>query len=137
MPEFRMGIDQEQRQEMARQIGMPIIFSVSGGRVRAIEDGIELPVGSGYSVRVQLTAGDDYTVSRIFRRGAKEWVKGSAERVYCDDVSELVYFAGMFRSYDADQWPLQVASSRLEQPTFEQQLNQAAHDTWRAEGKLK
>lgn len=99
-----MKIEQSQRMDIARQITMPVILSISGGQIRAIEDGIELPVSNGYSVRVQLTAADDYVVSRIFRRGAKEWVKGSASRVYCDDVSELAYRAGMFRSFDADTW---------------------------------
>ena len=99
-----MTIDGEQRREILAQIGMGRILSISGGRVRAIADGIELPVSNGYSVRVQLTAGDDYVVSRIFRRGGKEWVKGSRERVYCDEVGETAYYAGMFRSYDADEW---------------------------------
>lgn len=99
-----MKIDQEQRQEITRQIGRMNVLSISGGRVVAIEDGIELPVSNGYSVRVQLTAMDDYTVSRIFRRAGKEWVKGSREGVYCDEVSEMAYRAGMFRSYGENGW---------------------------------
>lgn len=89
---------------IAKQIGMGNILSISGGQVRAIESGIELPVSQGYSVRVVLTAADDYTVSRMFRRGGKEWVKGSMNRVYCDQVGEAAYRAGMFRSFDAEQW---------------------------------
>ena len=61
-------------------------------------------MSNGYSVRVQLTAGDDYTVSRVFRRGPKEWIKGSLERVYCDEVGEVAYRAGMFRSYNEKEW---------------------------------
>lgn len=100
----KMQITGEERRAIRDQIGMMNILSISGGRIRAIENGIELPVSNGYSVRVELTAGDDYTVSRIFRRGAKEWVKGSRDRVYCDEVSEAAYFAGMFRSYDENEW---------------------------------
>ena len=101
---YVMTVDNDQRREMARQIGMANILSISGGRVRPIADGIELPVSNGYSVRVQLTAGDDYTVSRIFKRGGKEWVKGSKDRVYFDEVGEVAYRAGMFRSYSEEEW---------------------------------
>lgn len=98
-----MKIYADQQREIARQIGANI-FAISGGRVRPIDDGIELPVGSGYSVRIQLTAADDYTVSRVFRRGAKEWIKGVREGVYCDEVSEAAYYASCYRSYDAEEW---------------------------------
>jgi hypothetical protein len=97
-------IEPEQRREMARQIGMNIM-AISGGRIVGIADGIELPVSNGYSVRVQLTPVDDYTVSRVFRRGGKEFVHGQREGVYCDSVSEVAYYAGMFRSYDENEWP--------------------------------
>jgi hypothetical protein len=99
-----LTIEAEQRQEIARQIGINIL-PISGGRVVRIADGIELPVGSGYTVRVQLTPLDEYTVSRIFRRDGKEFVHGQREHVYCDEVSEVAYFASCFRSYDEHQWP--------------------------------
>lgn len=97
-------IDVAQRADIARQIGRMNILSISGGRVIGIANGIELPVSNGYHVRIELTAGDDYTVSRIFKRGAKEFVKGQRERVYCDEVGEIAYRAGMFRSYDENEW---------------------------------
>jgi hypothetical protein len=93
----------EQQQEIHDQIGRNIL-AISGGRWLRIADGIELPVGSGYTVRVQLTPADEYTVSRIFRRGAKEWVKGVREHVFCDEVSELAYYASCFRSYNETEW---------------------------------
>ena len=104
-------ISQEQRQEIARQVGRMNILSISGGRVRAIDNGIELPVSNGYSVRIELTAGDDYNVSRIFKRGAKEWVKGTAEGIYFDQVGNFAYYAGMFRSHEADEWVNAAASA--------------------------
>lgn len=59
-----------------------------------------LPVGSGYSVTVDLAANDTYTVRRVFKRGAKVWVKGEQTEVYCDEVGEIAYQASSFRSYD-------------------------------------
>jgi hypothetical protein len=96
-------IEQAEKREIARQIGGNIL-AISGGRWLAIDDGIEMPVGSGYTVRVQLTPVDDYIVSRVFRRAGKEWIKGQREGVYCDEVSEAAYFASCFRSYDENQW---------------------------------
>jgi len=94
------------RKEILRQIGAGTILGISGGRVQPIHDGIELPVGSGYSVRVEYNEGaDDYTVSRMFRRGGKEWIKGQVEHVYCDEVSSMAYRAGMFRSWNEHEWP--------------------------------
>jgi hypothetical protein len=97
-------ITAEQRGDIARQIGRMNILAISGGRVRAIADGVELAVSNGYSVRVQLTAGDDYTVSRVFTRNGREWIKGSRERVYCDEVGEAAYRASSFRSYSESEW---------------------------------
>lgn len=97
----------EQRREILRQIGAGVVLSISGGRIAPIADGIELPVSNGYRVRVQLTGMDDYTVSRIFRRSGKDHVHGTRSRVYCDQISDAAYYAGMFRSYDAEEWPSQ------------------------------
>ncbi len=77
------AIEPEQRAEIRRQIDMNIL-PISGGRVVAIADGIGLPAGSGYTVRVQLTPADEYTVSRVFRRAGREWIHGHREHVYCD-----------------------------------------------------
>ena len=73
-------------------------------QIPAISDGIELPVSAGYSVRIHLTGCDDYTVERVFKRGAKEWIKGRRVRVYCDQLSEAAYRASCFRSYGAKEW---------------------------------
>jgi hypothetical protein len=96
-------ITTDQQREIARQIGANI-WAISGGRWRPIDNGIELPAGSGYVVRVELTAADDYTVSRVFRRGRQEWLRGQRDRVYCDEVAEAAYFASCFRSYDETEW---------------------------------
>lgn len=81
------------------QIGRMNILGISGGRVGTLTKsgevvGIELPVGSGYKVRVFLAADDTYTVQRVWR----EKVKASVEGVYCDMVGEVAYQAGMFQS---------------------------------------
>jgi hypothetical protein len=97
-------IEPEQRQEMARQIGANLL-PISGGRVVPIPDGIEMPCGSGYTVRVQLTPIDEYTVSRVFRRGGKEFIHGQRQHVFFDEVSEVSYFASCYRSYSETEWP--------------------------------
>lgn len=93
----------DQQREIARQVGQNL-WAISGGRIKGIADGIELPVGNGYTVRIQLTPADEYIVSRVFRRAGKEWIKGQREGVYCDQVSEAAYFASCFRSYDDTEW---------------------------------
>jgi hypothetical protein len=97
-------IDPEQRAEIARQIGTGNVLSISGGRVTALPDGIELPVSNGYRVRVHLDPSDTYTVERVFVRAGKTTIKGSRSNVYFDEVGELAYRAGMFRSYDENEW---------------------------------
>jgi hypothetical protein len=103
MSEFKISPDE--RMEIARQIGQMNILSISGGRITALPDGIELPVSSGYRVRVHLTPMDDYTVERVMVRGSKEFPKGQRTEVYADEVGEAAYYAGMFRSYDETEWP--------------------------------
>ncbi|GAC1527427.1 MAG: hypothetical protein NVS3B1_17720 [Marmoricola sp.] len=86
--------------ELIAQIGRMNILAISGGRVIRRETGVTLPVGSGYSVTVDLTAGDDYVVRRVFTRGAKTWIKGEVDSVYCSEVGEIAYQASSFRSYE-------------------------------------
>lgn len=98
-------ITDEIRKTIRQQIGLGNILSISGGRVRPIENGIELPVSSGYSVRVEYDEGwDDYTVTRVFKRAGKEFIHGQVEHVYCSEVGETAYRAGMFRSWDENEW---------------------------------
>lgn len=94
----------DMRREIVSQINRMTLLAISGGRVTPIENGIELPVGSGYSVRIEHNAMDYYDVSRVFKRGAKEWIKGQREDVDCEQVSEAAYFASCFRSYDEKEW---------------------------------
>lgn len=84
--------------ELLRQIGAMNVFAISGGRVGARRDGVDLPVASGYSVRVTLMADDTYTVERIYTRSGVESVKKSWVGVYCEEVGEVAYQASCFRS---------------------------------------
>jgi hypothetical protein len=97
-------ISHAQREEILRQIGAGNILCLSGGRVRALPDGIELPVAYGYRVRVRLSFVDDYTVQRVLVRAGQEFMHGQREGIYCDQVGESAYRAGMFRSYDDEEW---------------------------------
>lgn len=98
-------VDNDQRQTMLRQIGRMNVLAISGGRAVALPDGVDLPVGAGYHVYVRYTPSDDYTVERVFIRGAKTFSKGVRERVYADEVGETAYRASCFRNDDAEYWP--------------------------------
>ncbi len=86
--------------ELVAQIGRMNIMAISGGRVGVRPTGITLPVSNGYSVTVDLDFMDTYTVRRVFKRGAKVWIKGECTNVYCDEVGEQAYKASSFRSYE-------------------------------------
>lgn len=98
-------MDNTQRQEMAAQIGRMTLFAISGGRIHPLEDGIRLPVGNGYKVDIHLTAGDDYTVERVFVRNGVITSHGAETHVYCDELSDTAYRASCFRNDDAVYWP--------------------------------
>lgn len=104
---LKVKVDGDQRREILRQIGRMNVACISGGRVKPIEAGVELPVAYGYSVRIELGADDYYQVSRIFRRGSKEWVKGSRGSVDCFEVGQAAYYASCYVSYDEGEWELQ------------------------------
>lgn len=81
-----------------QHIGRMNVLAISGGRVQVIdEDTISLPVHYGYSVEIKLNRGQDlYEVRRMFRRGAKQWVKGEALGLYCDQLGEAAYRASCY-----------------------------------------
>jgi hypothetical protein len=99
-------MDNTQRQVMLAQIGRMNVLAISGGRVLALENGIRLPVGCGYSVDVRYRAGaDDYSVERVFIRSGKTTSHGIETGVYADEVGETAYRASCFRNDDAEYWP--------------------------------
>jgi hypothetical protein len=81
-----------------QHIGRMNVLAISGGRVQVIDETtISLPVHYGYSVEVKLNEAQDlYEVRRIFRRGAKRWVKGEQLGVYCAEVGEVAYRASCY-----------------------------------------
>jgi hypothetical protein len=83
---------------MERQIGRMNILAISGGRVNRVGyTTLSFPVASGYSVEVEYVEGRDlYTVSRVFTRGAKRWIKGEVTHVYAEDLGEVAYRASCF-----------------------------------------
>lgn len=83
--------------ETRRQIGFHTVAAISGGRVTIIgPSAIDLPVGSGYRVRIILEANDTYTVQRIYRRKI-DTVKGEVRDVYADELHDVAYAASCFR----------------------------------------
>lgn len=87
-----------------KQIGAGTVLSISGGRRINIPNGIDLPVSSGMTVRIELTPNDTYTVTRFFMRAGKVFNHGVREDVYCENLSEVAYRAGMFKSYPKFEW---------------------------------
>jgi len=90
--------------QLRRQIGMNLM-AISGGR--AVQEGastIRLQAGAGFSVLITLEYDDTYTVRRIFVRGTKMFDHGVRRNVYCDEVSEVAYYASCFRSYEPGDW---------------------------------
>lgn len=103
-------VDAEMRQMMVQQIGRNI-YAISGGRVVGTKHGILLPNAYGYAVTVDLDADDTYVVRRTFTRKPKgelvpvTYLHGERKNVYCDELSEVAYFASCYVSYDAQEWP--------------------------------
>ena len=95
----------DQRREIVRQIGTLNVAAISGGRVTGLIDGIELPVGSGYRVRVRLTPMDYYSVERVFVRSGKVHSHGIEHDVDFLQVGDVAYRASCFRNDDAEYWP--------------------------------
>lgn len=81
---------------LCQQIHGSNIMAVSGGRITVRDTGITLPVHAGYSVTIDLAGNDTYTVRRVFKRGAKTWIKGEVTDVYCDQVGGQVYNASCY-----------------------------------------
>ena len=93
------------------QIGRDNVWAISGGRVGVWKPNgecmeVELPVSSGYLVRITLAASDLYTVERVLRRRPKgqtsrvDKVLGRVEGVYCDQVGEVAYQASCYRNVE-------------------------------------
>jgi hypothetical protein len=87
------------------QIGRMNVLAVSGGKVNGLYGpnggkaiGVELPVSSGYKVRVYLNDNDTYTVQRVYHTAASEKLLGETTGVHADQVGEDVYQAGMYKS---------------------------------------
>jgi hypothetical protein len=106
-------VNKEQANELLAQIGKWNVLAISGGRALlkidpndADEFLLVLPVGKGYRVEIELTAADDYTVRRVYKRGAKEWVKGEVAGVYCDQIGEIAYQASCYVNVEFGKEPV-------------------------------
>ena len=97
-------MDAEMAGELRRQIGRMNMMAISGSRIWLTHGAVVLPVDCGYSVVIYLMPDDTYRVRRLFKRGTKVWIKGERTNVYCDEISEVAYFASCFRSYDETEW---------------------------------
>ncbi len=82
--------------QLVEQIGRFNIVATSGGLVEQRETGVTLHVGNGYSVDVDLTFLDLYTVQRIYTKNGHRFVKGVERNIYNDQVGDSVYRAGRY-----------------------------------------
>lgn len=98
LPKPALEVDERTRTIIRQQVGAATAAAISGGRIVNIPDGIEMPVGEGYSVRVRLNAMDYYDVERVFSRGGKVRSCGIKENVDYREVSETAYYASCFRN---------------------------------------
>lgn len=96
-------ITREQRQAISDQVGAARA-AISGGPQHPTLRGLEMPAGHGWHVRIELDPSDTYTVTRIFRRGLREWIHGQRTSVYVGDLSETAYRAGCWSSYSDEEW---------------------------------
>lgn len=96
------------------QIGRDNLAAISGNRVvidgatydkeRNTTQEIDLPVSSGYLVRIRLDWDDTYTVERVLTRRPKgktakeSKVLGRMTGVYCDQVGEIAYYASCYKN---------------------------------------
>lgn len=88
-----------------KHIGTMNVLAICGGKWTWTYDDLGVDVilkcGYGYTVRVRYErARDTYTVTRELTRKFDRWVKGEMTDVYCTEVGEVAYRAGMFR----DEW---------------------------------
>lgn len=80
------------------------LAAISGGRASIDTEGnLVLPVGKGYSVEIELTASDDYTVRRVYKRADKKWVKGEVVGIYADQIGEVAYQASCYVNVEFGQ----------------------------------
>ena len=87
-----------------RQIGGRTIMAISGRRpTYTVRDGnvvVIMRVSNGYTVEVEYTALDLYTVRRVFTRAGKRFDKGETTMVHASELSEECWKAHAFRSYE-------------------------------------
>lgn len=107
--------------ELIRQIGAGHLMAISGLRYTPRYDketgsrviGLDLPVGHGYRVEIELAADDTYIVRRVFSRRPKgggryaapvNYVKGERTGVYAGDIGKVARYAASYESYDENEW---------------------------------
>jgi hypothetical protein len=93
-------MDKTEAITVLNQIGKMTVWAISGGRWMLDGETLVLPSGKGYSVEIDLTPADDYTVRRVYKRGVKKWVKGEKVGIYCDQISDTAYAASCYVNVD-------------------------------------
>jgi hypothetical protein len=84
--------------QILAQIGGLNVGAISGGRVKRYNDGVNLPVGNGYSVDIRLAPDDTYTVRRLFTRKGKITEHGTMTGIYAEQLGNIAYYASCYRN---------------------------------------
>jgi hypothetical protein len=107
----KRGYRQCDAKVIVEQVGKMNIMGISGGRVIVRETGITLPVARGYSVEIDLNGLDLYDVKRVYTRAGERSVKGAVIDVYCEDVSDVAYYASCYVNvqFGGEAWQKVVA----------------------------
>lgn len=80
-----------------RHLGSGTILAISGGRVRAVDDVVVLPVAAGRVVEVAYDrARDLYDVRRVRARGLSRTVETETVGVYADQLADVAYRASLW-----------------------------------------
>ena len=107
----KRGYRQCEASVIVEQVGRMNVMGISGGRVIVRETGITLPIAHGYSVEIDLNALDLYDVKRVYTRAGARSVKGAVTDVYCDDLSDVAYYASCYVNvkFGGEDWQKVVA----------------------------
>ena len=107
----KRGYRQCEASVIVEQVGRMNVMGMSGGRVIVRETGITLPIALGYSVEIDLNALDLYDVKRVYTRAGARSVKGAVTDVYCDDLSDVAYYASCYVNvkFGGEEWQKVVA----------------------------
>lgn len=81
-----------------KSIGIGNLWAINDGNAIRRPTGLTFPLSAGFSVTVDRTVGDMFTVRRLFTgRKGRVSIRGELSGVYLDQVGAAAYIASCFR----------------------------------------